>query len=243
MTIKTSLLVLAFTYALVCFSSCRKDGQSSIVEHDFKEERVKTLQWSGGGISSYTYDSEKRQIKEVQNTGITTVFIYQPGKITRVVTQGTTSDNFTYTLNAEGYINTLLTPDGTTYTYEYTPDGMIARQYSNEANPYIATHYYSSATGLTDSIRQTIGGVWYSTAFYTYYMDKRNSLKNENLGLSVYGEEFLRPIKRYRSLFRNGNTIQEQITDFTYTYDSKQRITSKTFVSGGQNLTYTYTYY
>lgn len=236
-------LLLLLLIQLLLFSACKKNGQSIPDENEFKEERLKSMQWTSGGLSSYTYDNQKRQVKEVQNTGITNEFIYEPGKMTRLAIQSVITDSFKYTLNAEGYIKTLLTPDGTTYTYEYTPKGMIAKQYSNEASPYVATHYYNSTTGLTDSIRQTIGAVWNSTAIYTYYMDKGNSLKNENLGLSVYGEEFLRPIKRYRSLYRNGNSIQEQVTDFTYTYDPKGRITSKTFINGGQSLTYNYTYY
>lgn len=239
---KTPLLPVILINLLL-LSACKKNGQPNPSEKDFKEERLKSMQWNSGGLSTYTYDDKKRQIKEVQNTGITTEFIYEPGKMTRFVTQSATIDSFKYTLNAEGYIKTLLTPDGTTYTYEYTPKGMIAKQYSNEPNPFVATHYYNSATGLADSIRQTVGGVWISTATYTYYMDKGNSLKNENLGLAGYGEEFLRPIKRYRSLYRSGNTIKEQITDFTYTYDSKGRITSKTFTNAGQDLIYNYTYY
>lgn len=238
---KTKLLPLILIQLL--FFACKKNREHNAPINDFAEERVKTIQWDGGGLATYTYDNEKRQTKEVQNTGTTTEFIYETGKITRLVIQSATTASFKYTLNAEGYVKTLLTPDGITYNYEYTPKGMIAKQYSDESIPFVANYFYNHASGLLDSIRQTVGSIWHSTSMYTYYMDKTNSLKNKNLGLKSYGEEFLRPIKRYRSLYRNGNIIQEQISDFTYTYDSKGRITKKTYDNSGQQFSYNYTYY
>jgi len=232
---------LVVTAVILLCCACKKDKQQG--QTNFKNERVKSTSWTGGGQSTYTYDDKKRQVKEASNTGITIEFSYEQGKVIRRVKQTTQTDSFIYELNAEGYVKTLLVPGGITYTYEYTVGGMLAKESSNEPSPFAATHYYNTTTGLQDSIRQTVGGVWYSTAIYTYYTDKGNSLRNENLGLASYGEVFLKPVKRYRSLYKDGSIIKEQITDFTYTYDGKGRIITKTTVSSTGSDTYSYTYY
>src|ERR1700754_3717244 len=94
--------LLSMSVPLLLFYACSKNNQSGNPDTDFTGERLKTVQWTGGGSGTYTYDAQKRQVKEEQNTGITTEFIYNPGKMTRVVKQSAFTDSFKYTLNGEG---------------------------------------------------------------------------------------------------------------------------------------------
>jgi hypothetical protein len=235
--------LMAMLFACLASVSCKKGKDDQKQEPPFKNERVKTRTWTGGGVANYTYDAQKRQLKEEQNTGVNTEYHFEPGKMIRVVKQSSITDSFVYELNTEGYVKTQRIPDGTIYTYEYSPAGMVTKEYSRQPVLYVATYFYDNTTGLLDSVQQTINGAWNGTSIYTYYTDKDNSLKNENTGLAVFGEKFLKPIKRQRSLYKDGNSVKEQIIDFTHIYDEKGRITNTSLLNSGQLVEFHYTYY
>lgn len=223
---------------LLFFTACKKDKHSD----GTSGLRIKT-EALDGGVKTYTYDPKGRVLKE-QSTGMITDYKYEPGKITKTITQGVTVDSFVYELNAEGYIrSSRYNNEQAISYYEYKAGGLLTRSWDNRVNKYEAKYFYNAATGLLDSVRSTINNVWVATNVHSYFTDKVNTVRAENFGQAFYGDYLMKPLKTYTYKYQDGNAIKVQVSSNTYTYDNKGRIATRTFTNDGQVYNYSYTYY
>lgn len=237
-----------FLPALACFIlpvSCKKNNTSSGSNIRFEEVRVKTITGAdaaAGWESSYTYDGEKRVIKESE-TFKQSDYSYSGNKLAIKITENNTTRLQYYELNPQGYVNKDTASDGTVYSYEYNSKGFITKVSDDQTPRYERHYYYNTTTELLDSTRSAIGGAWQSSQVYTYDLNHQNSLEDENTGMPYFGHVFLRPFTRYEYRYAEGGLIKKQVSDYLYTYDEKGRIKSRSYENAGQRLTYHYTYY
>jgi len=239
---KIFLPALIYTTLIV---SCRKNDTASGSDIPHGEARVKTITGAdaaAGWETSYTYDAERRVIKESE-TFKTSDYSYSGNKLAIKITENNTTRFQYYELNPQGYINDDTASDGTVYAYAYNDKGFITKVSDDRVPRYERNYYYNTTTGLLDSTRATIGGAWQSTQTYVYDMNHQNSLEDENTGMPYFGHVFLRPFTRYEYRYAEGGLIKKQVSDYLYTYDEKGRIKSRSYENAGQRLTYHYTYY
>ncbi len=226
---------------LVFFLSCKKEEGNKM---EPLAQRVKTV--TNGNTLHYTYDEQKRLVKAEADLGFyKEEYVYEPGRVSWSLSEASITIHSVYELDVNGYLKSsryVSSPDIS--FYEFTPVGVRVRTYDDK-NPITETrYYYNAGTGLLDSTRMTTGGVWKSTNLFSFFTDKANTIADINFGRGFWGHLSPHPAKAIVTRRPDGNTINVSFTNYTYTYDDRGRIASRTFTtSGGQTGTETYTYY
>lgn len=233
-------------YRLIIISililSCKKGKDDNMSVNDL---RIKTLT-NTNVVTTYTYDAQRRIIKSEHSTGFfKDAFTYEPGKITRVYSEPSNTVTMNYTLNASGYLQSSTNSGNSGVTfYEYRPDGYRTRSYDDKIPLTEVKYYYNATTGLLDSIRSTTGAKWNYTTLFQFNTDRANTIADENFGQAFWGRLSPHPSKSIVTRKPDGNTVTVSFTNYSYTYDNKNRVASRTFTtSGGQTGTDNYTYY
>lgn len=233
----TVLIIMLSVYILACK---KNDGNQPGLPLRVKAET------DASGSMIYSYNAAHQIVKAEFDNGFKKLdYLYEPGKITNTITEAANSYIIRYALNEKGYISSQQF-DGETEIryYEYNEKNFLLRVYNDQIPAWEAKYYYDAATGLLDSIRGTTGNAWSNTSVFLYYGDKNNSLGDENFGRSFFGKSPAHPVKSVASRRPDGNQVKVSVTNFTYTYDSKDRISSRSFTtSTGQSGSTTYTYY
>lgn len=219
--------------------SCKKndEGQSG------KTLRVKA-ETDASGSMIYSYNADRNIVKaEFDNGFKKQEYLYEPGKITHVITEASNTYTIHYTLGSNGYVQSKQMEGSSMIDYyDYDEQGFIIRSYNNQ-QPMTETKYYYT-NNLLDSMRGTKGNVWFSTTVLMYYTDKANTLSDENFGRGYFGRSYPHPPKAIANRRPDGNQVKVSVTNYTYTYDDSGRISGQSFTtSTGQSSTTTYTYY
>lgn len=237
----TQKYILLSTLVLLCILSCKKNGN----DKTSGPLRVKA-ETDASGSMIYSYNAEHQIVKAEFDNGFKKLeYLYEPGKITNTIIEASNTYIIHYSLNSKGYISSQQYEGDTEMRYyEYNDGNFLTRTYNDQTPRWEAIYHYNASTGLLDSIRTTTGNTWSNTSVFLYYTDKNSSLLDENFGRSFFGKSSVHPIKSVASRRPDGNQVKVSVTNFTYTYDNKERISSLSFTtSSGQSGSTTYTYY
>lgn len=234
------MLLLLLPPSLLFFDACKKNSAADTT----KPLRIKTV--TSGGEVSYTYDAQYRLVKAEANQGFyKEEYSYEIGKITWILTEASQTYKAFYITDNKGYVKSKQFENAseTTY-YEYNDNGYPVRSYNNKIPVTETNYYYNSDTGLLDSMRSTTGGQWNSSSVFQFNTEKINTISDENYGRGFWGNFSKHPVKSVAIRRSSGNVITVSVTNYTYAYDSENRIISRSFTtSGGQSGTESYTYY
>ena len=250
MNILSKNAAIAFV-GMLLLSACNKNTDKPSQPGAPEKLRVKTETGAdalNGWQAVYIYDSNNRLIKETEiiwgtDTAKITEYFYAGDKLTIKISKNNNTRTIIYKLNPQGYISEHTGSDGITYSYTYNSNGYIIKTKNNQPDSYERNYYYNASNGLLDSTRATIGGIWNNSQYYTYDMNRINTLGDINFGKSFYGSHNLRPFTHYEYKYIESNVIKTQTIDYLFVYDEKGRIASKSYESAGQKLTTHYTFY
>ena len=250
-SIGSSKNYVAVIVGFMLVAACKKDNNKQLSPGQFENLRVKTMSGADAAAGReviYTYDAKNRIIKETQILHGTVTekisnFSYSGNKLAIERIENNTISYRYFELTPQGYLKADTASGGVIYFYHYNDKGFLTKVHDNQLQRYERNYYYSTTTGLLDSTRATVGGVWNNSQTYTYDMNRVNSLDEKNFGMLFYGNLILRPFTHYEYKYADGGVIKKQVIDYQYTYDEKQRIKSKSYETAGQRLTYHYTYY
>jgi Domain of unknown function (DUF4595) with porin-like fold len=136
-----------------------------------------------------------------------------------------------YILNAMGYVIKSGATSNFPYTYEYDSQGYFIKGFNSE---YTETNTYTDGNLTTNKVTYTNSGKFYGSTTYDYYLDKPNTLTLNNFSsLSAYSYGISIDVsqnltgKKSKNLVKKTTTINyfanstTDITDYTYTFDSK----------------------
>jgi hypothetical protein len=226
--------------SILFFNACKKNGNDGAT----KPLRIKTV--TNGGVITYTYDAQYRLVKAEADQGFyKEEYLYEPGKITWILTEPSQTYKAFYTIDSKGYVKSKQFENDSEITYyEYNDNGYPVRSYDNKVPVAETNYYYNSGTGLLDSMRSSSGNQWNSTSVFLFNSEKTSTISDENYGRGFWGNFSKHPVKSVAVRRPNGNAVTVSVTSYTYAYDSKNQVISRSFTtSGGQSGTETYTYY
>lgn len=222
-----TLVLLAFVY------SCKKDEDT---ENPAKETvpLIATRAITYPGSSSvdstyYLYDSQGRYAGYYNNHKQRVDITYSGSSVVyKAYNENTLKYTDTYTLNAQGMASQLVRTGVVSGTEKY---------FYNNANQL--THSISIFNGNTDTIFYSYEGdnftqsitryeessvVTRDTVRFEYYTDKISTVNPAN-----YGATFMGP--RSKNLIRK-KTMRQIISDYTYEFDSQDRVIKETSANG-----------
>lgn len=227
---------------LVAFSACNKEdepGQSAN-----RIPLIKTIVTTGNYSDSvhFEYDSTGRIIKASHSSEQYTLYTYAPNKLTIHTYRGPSLPDYTssYRLNDKG-IATSTQIDGYLYTFKYDSTGyLVSKMYNNDTINFMRIKDGNTLMKKEFYLRDK-----YMTMTWNYQFNTNaNTIGDENRGMSWNGKQDKNlPIKE-TEVFTLRNYAKESITEYTYEYDTQNRVTKRTtFEYGDLYLTEYYTYY
>jgi hypothetical protein len=233
-------LMLSVLFLSVVIFSCKKNNTDTAVPGK-AIPKVKTYTIGGDNIT-YTYDAQGRITTRVN---ITSNWKYQYNYTANTATEnyyvGTTLSTIKlYDLNAEGLVTkesytlpAASAPYKTIYTYNANKQVTTAvKSNSLNTNTTTETNFYTGTTldssQTTFSYNNDLYRYW-----YTYYTDKTNSIAHKNQGYLFWAETAAMPLKKQTSIFRTNGIFNTQVDDYTYTFDTENRITKRTIITAG----------
>lgn len=210
---------------------------------------ISTIQFSTGASSSYTYNANDQR----------STFVYKSGTITEYASYTYTGSSMTMLANETSGTNSYVFKN----IVQFNSTGLAISEvdsttgsstsgntlyYSYDANGYrtsiTAPSYTENITYQNGNMVTAIySGAISSSYTYTYYMDKPNTLGNQNFGIYFIGKDNANLRKSYT--YTNGTNT----TTYNYTYDfnadgtvQKQTITMTPSTGSPTTTWQTYTY-
>ena len=222
------LSVLVIT--AIILGGCNKGGSPG-------EARVKKITSGKGLTTEFTYSADNR-IQSTKNSDSTKAdFTFTGNTITQHAADPVhgQSMNSTMHLDAHGYVDSTSATDPTGGTYlkldQHDADG-----YSLSSKEYMSGVLRRSTSSVVkdgNEVARTISDQEskpIATVYFEYFTDKANSLSSENFGMKFMGKDSKNLMKKFVQVLAKGDTVGTGT--FTYTYDDKGRITSKTTHDG-----------
>ncbi len=235
-------LLTAIIFILLA-SSCKKSKTVDVVTPNptIAIPKVKGFTIGGDNVV-YTYDAQGRLLTRINTASNWKFeFSYTTNKVTENYFVGTTlSTTKLYDLNTDGlitkesYIFPLSSvPFQSIYTYNTNKQvAKIVKSNSLNTNVTTETNFYTGATldssHTTFSYNNDLYRFW-----YTYYSDKTNSIAYKNQGYLFWAESASSPLKKQTSIFTTNGFINTQVDDYTYLFDTENRITKRTITTAG----------
>jgi hypothetical protein len=252
--VKSKLLLLS-VICVIALVSCKKESLTTLSPAD---SLVKT-KTEGNLVETYYYDNQKRVSKIAflnlnNNDSYYYEYAYSADEVTEYHSNETihgleetlpngviklycTANPKSYKLNNQGYfIGNSSTCEANSFIYD--ANGFIVTQ------SYAVTDFSKNETLKNDSRNiiaintngfSFLGGEFKTSVNLDYYYDKPNTIGNKNYGKLFLGKSSENLIK---SEAENNLT-----TKYSYSFDNKQRVTSKTVSIGNTEKVTTYTYY
>lgn len=237
--------IIFFGVLLVLFS-CKKENKatSPITESgsgapwvNTSTARIKTEETRSrhqNSSTEYFYNSAGQLEKMLFDNGAYIAYEWKPGLVveTSLSWGNSAAQTTTYTLDAVG--------NATAYTnstdlgfFEYT-DGYLAHSsYSLQNFTFDQNFSFQNGNQIAGSDSQ---GNSYT---YEYYSDKSSTISLINKGFTAFGKQNKHLIKK--SVQTNFGTATE--TNYSYEFDSRNRVTKQIETTEVDTLTTTYTYY
>lgn len=224
--------LIAAVISAVLFS-CKK-SDDSIVPPGGANTVSKIKTWtSNSGTATYIYDAEGRLIEAVRSTGGKTTYEYLSGQVIQKQfnSSGVNDFSYHYELGPEGLVFKETRPATPSFSASniYNSSRQLLKSANNFAGQSNARDYFYS-NGNCDSIRLSTNGNWINTLIKTYYTDKPNSIGYDAEGLSFFGKGNKNLVKTEQYFLPDGT--KNDITTFTYEFDSKGRAIKQTGTQG-----------
>jgi YD repeat-containing protein len=218
---------------------CKKDHQSQ----QQPVPKVKSITTGSGLLIEKEYDSKGRLTSTKIQGHVRTILIYNNNTAVErnMNDAGVVTDTVVYTLRPDGLATSVtFSNSSATTSYQYNSSGQIAKDTklsSGGTTEYI--YHYSS--GNADSISTIVNGQWFGSVVNEYYTDKVSTLEGPNNGYVFLGKGNLNPRKKTIEKYSTGSVNE---SNYTYEYDSQNRIIKSTITDAGSGTTSvtTYTY-
>jgi hypothetical protein len=249
---------ILFAFAMVLLiTGCKKnDSTNSTITPS--ASKLKTLTaLPSGDVSTFYYDSIGR-IKKVTTTATSNYLSYvYKGADSIIVFSSNGTDSLrvgAYKLNGIGLAITNSAPSNTV-TYTYDVNGYETNATTNSILGSVADTFVISGNNITEHKTGASSPALFTTVntqqVYTYLTSKTNTVSNANRGMSFLGKSSANPVNTETFHSRTvvtippGTTTADETYNYSYDYDSNNRITkmTKTAVSNSAVTSETYTYY
>ncbi len=237
------LFILIGLVSFVCFS-CTKENQINRETSPLLEVLVKTKTTPLNTVETYYYDAQKRvsKIEFVEEDGTSYYYSYtytanevseyksnQPIRaLEETLPNGTirmncTSNPRTYKLNAEGYY-VGYTTNCESLSIKYDKNGFIVSE-SHFMIDFSGNQYFKNdgknIIDIANSGTSYGGGEFTNKDVYSYFLDKVNTIGNQNFGKTFLG-------KSSENLVKTIAATAENNFEYTYEFDEEGRVTAST---------------
>jgi hypothetical protein len=237
MSIKRFFTPLLILFAIASFfTGCRKDSTpSTTVTISRVRSQITTSPTGVFDTVIYVYDSTGRQLRSQTDTLVTT-YSYSPGNDT--MTEMLHGVNFytIYTTNGAG----MATSDSKGFVYTYNGGGYLTGYSYTNGAIYDSTSYTVSGGNVATSVRHQADSATNNlvTTTYTYL----STIDSRDFGLSFLGRQNVNLINTETvTQLINGSSYAVSYT-YSYSFDSKGRVTRQVQSSGTATYTTAYTY-
>jgi len=231
---RAKFIVVPVLIFLVSFlACCRKD---SAIATAATTSLVKSAIIDSGYANTYTYDSLGRQIMAQIDTVVTT-YGYGQGYVLKTITLAGQQFITDYTTNASG----LATSDTKGYVYAYDNSGyLISKSYTGAGSFDSITYTISGGNAITSVEHQADSATNnVITTNYTYL----STIDSRNFGLAFLGKANTNLISTVAiTQTISGSSYTANYT-YTYSYDSRGRVSQQVINNGSASYISTYTYY
>jgi YD repeat-containing protein len=230
--------IILFTLITISLAACQKNKSDDNIPVA-PTPKIKTYSIGTSDVA-YSYDTQGRLLTRISVAGDWKyVYTYSTNSVKEdYYTGAIITTTRVYDLNADGYVikEVLTFPVTGNYqtNYTYTANKQIATMVSSNSlntKTNTQTNFYTGTT--LDSSHLTYS---YNTDkyryIYSYYTDKKNSIGYKNSGHLFYPEDASFPLKQAKYIFSATNT---QIDDYTYSFDTQNRITKRTITTAGSS--------
>lgn len=252
-----SKLLLLTVIASITLVSCKKESLVTSVTPSSADALVKTK--SEGNITeTYYYDSQKRVSKIVFTPAVGNSYYYEYTytnnevlefhsnetihELEETMPNGTiriycSANPRSLALGSDGYFKGNAAGCETN-SFSYDADGFVVEQ------TFAVTDFNKSDAIRNDKRNITrissngfsyVGGDFTTIVNFEYYTDKVSSIGNKNFGKSFLGKSSENLVKT-----ESENNLK---TDYTYTFDSQKRVSTKTQTKNNTQVVTAYTYY
>jgi hypothetical protein len=226
--------VTAFIFGMVLISSCKKDDDESTIQFD-KYPRIKSIQNLGANryTNYYEYDSKGRLIK-LNLDGYTQKIEYFDSYLKYIFLDSNLAPMITYTnyLNSKGL---MVQSSGMEYTYD--SNGYCITSFNYPMNVSVKNTIKSG--NISESITANINYATFSISIYEY-SPKNNTIGNENKGQCYLGKQNINLTSRQINI--SAPNLPDT-TNYSYEFDSKDRVIKQIETHSGNINTTLYTYY
>lgn len=232
-------LVLCF-----CITACKKKENEKPAVAKLKTAIIPDLLTGTIDTFNYFYNNNGTIDKITYGTTVgKTVYVYNGSTINEVKYNylGTIYSSAVFYLNANDFVDSIYNSN-TDYRYSYTYDskgfvsGYKFRGPSNIVSN-IRTYVNNGSNIASEYSGDGNGNVTGSTD-YTFFVEKINTIGNENKGMKFLGINSANPIQSYTTT--SGSSVTTG--SYLYMYDSEGRITAQSVYSSLGSLLYTNTY-
>lgn len=247
---KITFKVLLFLFScLFIFDSCSKKEDlpekitTPLIENVFRYDK------NGQVVSeeSYIYDNQLRLIKAVYgDEEYETLEYLESSIIGKVFYKGSLDYSAEAKLNSQG-LCTSISAESEYFatTIEYDSNGYrksIRSESESRVNLEISTvsngNYVSISSSNNPKLTKSISEYDEITE-YQFYPDKANTIEHQNFGIFFRGKQNKNPIKKEIKSYYLGGELVNDITTFTYEFDTNGRIIKQTDDKGNYSV-YTY---
>ena len=228
------IIVPAILFFISLLASCRKDA--AIAPANTTVSEVKTAVIDSGYANTYTYDSLGRQIRAQIDTVVTT-YAYSQGSVLQTITIAGVPFITSYTINAAGRATT----DTKGYLYAYNSSGyLISKSYTGTGN-FDSITYTISGGNVTTSVEHQADSATNNTITtnYTYL----STIDSRGFGLAFLGTANVNLINTVAITQVISGSSYTANYSYTYSYDSRGRVTQQVINNGTASYTSAYTYY
>ncbi len=250
---KINYLLLSVIAIGTIVISCKKNDDNNVVT----PTRIKTIT-IGSNSDTFTYDSQNRILTEKPNGNIKTVYLYKGSDSVIILSvnlnTNDTSRSGNYKINANG-VATQQVQSGNVTNFVY--DANNYKIFSSNINSVTyADSFYVSSGNITQQISKYNSGISSTRTVIDYTLDsKKNTITNETNGKSFLGKSNANLITSDRRITTDFGiciippclppTITESNFNYTYEFDSNNRVTKqiKTNQVNSSTVVTTYTYY
>lgn len=235
----TSALFLFALFLLTGIAGCKKDDTTS--QHTGK---IKTITYLGATTgttkTTISYDNQDRILSASNEPTGYNSYVYQNQSV-RILYYDSASNlstplaDDTFMLNAQGYVSSATIANGYTRTYDANGYVLTETKNINTSTLITTTHTYSNGNEVSRSYVDGTG----QQHTYTFQYNTQPETHGNNAGGSPYwGKDNANLVSRITE--NHGGA--DQITDYTYEYDSQGRVTKETQTGYHSGVT-GYTYY
>lgn len=245
---KTKIILFAFLSLLVGFSACNDSNEPEIDQPATGILLIKTMTSSGNYKDSvhYEYDDSGKLIKISHSQSYYTKYTHKPGKVIMELYMGNTSpeQTNTYLINEEGlatssYIGYVI--PNIINTFEYDSNGYKILKKANNDTIVTAKILDGNTIVKTEFDRQD---KLINLTMEYQFLTNINTIGDENRGITWEGKQNKNLPSQVTQVIKTHNIRSEEITEYTYEYDTQNRVTKRTGTrNGALNQTESYTYY